>query len=79
MKAIDAAYQVLKEAGEPLHVNEITRRALKLGILVTRGKTPARTVEARIGEEINYKYGESRFLRVGQGTFNLSERSRPAS
>ncbi|WP_218915364.1 HTH domain-containing protein [Hippea maritima] len=28
----DLAYEILKEAGKPLHSREITRRALKLGL-----------------------------------------------
>lgn len=34
------AYEILKEAGKPLHTNEITQIALKRGWLKTAGKTP---------------------------------------
>ncbi|MEJ2352968.1 MAG: winged helix-turn-helix domain-containing protein [Anaerolineales bacterium] len=39
MQLKDAAYEILKQAGEPLHYNEITDRALDAGILSTSGQT----------------------------------------
>lgn len=42
MQFKDAAYEILKEAGKPLHYNEITDIALKRGILETAGQTPPR-------------------------------------
>jgi len=43
MQFKDAAYEILKAAGEPLHYSEITDRALKAGILTTSGQTPHAT------------------------------------
>ena len=42
----DIAFQILKEAGRPLHSNEITQIALKKGWLKTAGKTPEATMNA---------------------------------
>jgi hypothetical protein len=39
------AYQILKEAGKPLHIKEITNQALECD-LVTEGKTPEATINA---------------------------------
>ena len=73
MTALEAAYQVLKSSGEPMPVTEITRRILLLGLWKTNGSTPARTVAARIGEEISQKGEDSRFVRVGVGVFALKK------
>lgn len=68
----DAAVQVLREAGGPLHYREIVARALKAGILTTDGKTPERTMNAALSVEL---HGQgSRFRRVGRGEFDLAER-----
>lgn len=48
------AYQILKEAGKPLHSKEITKRALERG-LVTDGKTPEATMNALLVVDINTK------------------------
>jgi hypothetical protein len=37
MNFLDAAYEVLKQAGRPLHYSEMTSRALAAGLLNTRG------------------------------------------
>jgi len=46
MQFKDAAYEILKVVGKPLHYNEITDLALKNGILETAGQTPHATMEA---------------------------------
>lgn len=48
MNVNQAAAQVLKDAGEPLHVTEITRRILRSGLWQSKGKTPDRTVAAQL-------------------------------
>lgn len=40
MNFLDAAYEILKQAGKPLHYIEITNRALSAGLLDTKGQTP---------------------------------------
>lgn len=42
MQFKDAAFEILKESGKPLHYNEITNIALNKGILETAGQTPSR-------------------------------------
>lgn len=41
----ELAYKILKEAEKPLHSSEITKLALKQG-LVSEGKTPEMTMNA---------------------------------
>ncbi len=72
-QAQDAAYRVLKEAGEPLHYREITRRALDGAYLITNSKTPEATVNAQLAVDIKRHGEKSRFRRVGAGRFELND------
>ena len=47
MNVQDAAIQILKEAGKPLHAKEIAERIIEAGLWVAKGKTPEATVSAR--------------------------------
>ena len=69
LSAIDAAYIVLVEAGEPLHPREIARRMLERGLWQTAGKTPHETVKARLASDIEIHGKESRFRRVRPGIY----------
>jgi restriction system protein len=70
MQFKDAAYEILKEAGKPLHYTEITDLALQKGILDTSGITPHATMGALLyTDTLN---DNSRFRRGDQkGTFAL--------
>ena len=57
MNVQDAAIQVLKEAGKPLHAKEIAKRIIEAGLWVAKGKTPEATVSARLYSDIK-KHGE---------------------
>jgi restriction system protein len=46
MQFKDAAFEILKQAGKPLHYNEITESALAASLLETIGKTPHATMGA---------------------------------
>lgn len=73
MKALDAAIQILKEAGGPLHVNEITKRMIAAGLWASGGKTPEATVGASISSDIK-KHGEqSSFIKVAPSEFSLHD------
>jgi len=76
MTFLDAAHEILKQAGQPLHYREITRRALEQGLTESRGKTPEATMNAQLA--VNIKRAaeggpSSRFVRVGRGVFGLRE------
>ncbi|MBT4309429.1 MAG: restriction endonuclease, partial [Anaerolineae bacterium] len=46
MRFKDAAYEILKQKGKPLHYNEITDLALAANFLETVGQTPHATMAA---------------------------------
>lgn len=72
MKAIDAAYEVLREAGEPLRARELSDRMLASGLWATKGKTPWSTVAVAIQVDIKENGERSRFLQVAGGPFALN-------
>ena len=70
MQFKDAAYEILKHAGGPLHYNEITERAMTAGILAYSGQTPHATMAALLYTDTLKP--DSRFRRGDQkGTFAL--------
>lgn len=79
MTALDAAVEVLRRVGTPLHVNKITDLMLDLGLWMTNGKTPWSTVNARIATEIIRKGSQSQFVRIRPGVYDLQERSLAAA
>jgi hypothetical protein len=48
MTYIGAALQVLKSAGHPLTTREILDQAVRQGLITLRGKTPDRSMAARL-------------------------------
>jgi hypothetical protein len=69
----EIARQVLQEIGKPLHSKEMTKLALKQGLLKTEGKTPAATMNAQILMDIKHKGILSDFKKVGPSTFAINE------
>ncbi|OQB83256.1 MAG: hypothetical protein BWX88_03445 [Planctomycetes bacterium ADurb.Bin126] len=69
---LDAAVQVLSEAGEPLSTGEMVKRMIEKGLWSTGGKTPAATIYSAILREINVKGDQSRFRKVERGRFELA-------
>jgi len=67
------AYDILKEAGKPLHSDEITKIALQKGWLKTAGKTPEATMNAQLLVDVNRKGSKSLFNKVGPSTFAINE------
>ncbi len=68
-----AAIKILREAKEPLHYEEITKRALEQNLIETSGATPEATMNAQISVDIKNKKGESPFQRVKPGYFVLNQ------
>lgn len=73
----DAAERVLDQFAkrQPMHYQEITKRALELGLIATAGQTPASTMYAVILTEIDRlaKRGEQpRFSKHGKGLVSLT-------
>jgi len=70
MQFKDAAYEILKKAGQPLHYKEIASRAQTAGLLETTGQTPEATMGALLYTDTLDP--DSRFRRGDQrGTFAL--------
>src|SRR6266511_1885405 len=74
---VDAAERVLDQFAhqQPMHYQEVTRRALDLGLIATAGQTPAATMYAVILTEIDrmVKRGEQpRFTKHGKGLVGLA-------
>ncbi len=69
LSGLDAAAQILREAGEPLDTPEMIKRILERGLWSTNGKTPAATIYAAIIREIRTKGSEARFRKVARGRF----------
>lgn len=69
----DAAEEVLRDAGSPLHAREITERILARKLWEPQGKTPAATVSAQLYTEINKRGDRSRFVLTAPQTFGLRE------
>jgi len=69
MTFLDAAYEILKQAGEPLHHTEIAQRALAAGLVDTRGQTPEATMGSRL--YVDTKRRDSRFRRDRRAVFAL--------
>lgn len=66
------AYEILKEAGVPMHSDEITDIALKRGWLKTAGKTPKATMNAQLVVDVNKRGDQSLFVKTGPSTFALN-------
>lgn len=78
-KAVDAAEEVLRAAGAPLHYAEIAKRMLKAGTWKTNGKTPEATVGARIYKDVADHGRRSAFLKLGRGIIGLRGRDEDAA
>ncbi len=71
MTYLDAAYTILKTAGQPLHFEEITQRALAQKLIAPQGLTPEATMGSRLYTDT--KQEGSLFVRAGKGVFGLAQ------
>lgn len=72
---LDAAAQVLDEAGEPMSCKTMVERMLTKDLWQTNGKTPAATIYAAITREIATKGDAARFRKVARGKFELTSKT----
>ncbi len=63
------AQKILDEKGGPIAASEITKEAIKRGLLSTRGKTPINTMGARLYMDAKSK--KPTFYKAGAGKFGL--------
>ena len=73
MSGLDAAAQVLAEAGEPLSCQEIVKRMLEKGLWETQGRTPHATIYSGLLRDLQKNGEASRFRKVGKGRFTVAK------
>ena|SRR5436190_12573135 len=74
LSALDAAAQVMAEAGQPLNCQEmIAAMAARNYWSSPKGRTPASTLYSALSREINVKGAQARFRKTGRGKFGLAE------
>ncbi|MGZ3450922.1 MAG: HTH domain-containing protein [Polyangiales bacterium] len=72
MTFTEAAAEVLRIAGKPLHFKDITQMAIERNLLSHVGKTPDVTMGARLSLQIK-KEPDGEIVRVKPGVFGLKE------
>ena len=70
--ALDAAAQVLKDAGEPMQVRAMVDAMKSKGLWSSDAATPWATLYSAIIREIGTKKGGSRFKKTDRGHFALN-------
>src|SRR5271167_2659671 len=73
MTFIEAAAEVLRQAGKPLHYKEITELAVARNLLSHVGKTPDVTMSHRLTAAIKKDDKDIPIMRVRPGVFGLRE------
>ncbi len=62
--------EVLKEVGHPLHYTDITEIALESGYLESNGRTPEKTMRARLSVDVRDN-PETPFVQTAPGVYGL--------
>lgn len=73
MTFAEAAIKILQEEGNPLHYQEITKRILQRGWIVTKGATPHSTLYAVMHLDEKQNREQSRFVKLKDGFFGLRD------
>ncbi len=73
MTFYEAAVEVLREAGRPLHYKKITEISVKRSLLSHVGKTPEITMGARLEIEAGKAGTDTLLVRVRPGVYSLRE------
>jgi len=73
MSVQNAAIEVLKGAGQPLHAAEIAKLIIESGLWKSNGKTPEATVSARLYSDIKNNGEKSPFVKTAPLTFALRD------
>ena len=74
MTFLEAAVEVLRREGKPLHFKELTRLAIKFDLLSVVGREPDAMMQTRLQAEVRRPTSE--LVRTSPGVFGL--RSYPA-
>ena len=78
MTFYEAAVEVLREAGRPLHYTKITENAIRRSLLSHVGKTPEETMHARLQQEVKKPNGLALIEQARPGVFALKAGADPA-
>src|SRR5262245_3932198 len=70
---LEATHRILSEAGRPMTAAEILYEARAQGVLFSEGKTPVKTLNARLAVDILRYKSESRFMRADGSRYALRE------
>ena len=73
MTFTEAAVEVLRSAGKPLHYKKITEIAIELNLLSHVGKTPETTMSSRLATMVKKDRGDAPITKVKPGVFALRE------
>ncbi|MFI5306237.1 MAG: HTH domain-containing protein [Polyangiales bacterium] len=73
MTFTEAALEVLRSAGEPLHYKKITELAIAGNLLSHVGKSPEVTMSSRLATLVKKDRGQSQIIKVRPGVFALRE------
>lgn len=68
---LEAAISILRDAGKPLHYQEITDKIIKSGLWYTSSKDPAATVRARLIEAIQGEGLSAAIKRIEPGLYEF--------
>src|SRR3982751_3700848 len=70
MTFLEAALEILKREGKPLHFKELTERAMTKKLLTFMGRTPEVTMQTQLTSAVKKAPGNP-FVRVKPGVFGL--------
>ena len=80
VSALDAAAQVLVDAGKPMNANDLIETMAARGLWTSPGgKTPEATLYAAMMREINTKNDDARFRKVDRGLFEATPAAKKAA
>lgn len=73
MTFTEAAIEILKHAGRPLHYKTITQIAIEKNLLSHVGKTPEVTMSSRLATMVKNDGGDAPLVKVKPGVFGLRD------
>ena len=73
MTFTEAAAEVLKQVGKPLHYKKITQLAIERNLLSHVGKTPETTMSSRLATMVRKDGGDAPIIKVKPGIFGLRD------
>ena len=69
MSILDAAAEILKREGKPMHVNDLVPKMAAAGLWTSSGKTPWKTLWVALSS--NVTKADARFVKAGPSIFGL--------